>query len=220
MKTKVEVLVGNQTPSFNGDALAPVLEVVRLSGLQLDLVNGPWIAGSAAAVAYFGPEPADVDVFFANTDQLQAAREELLVSGFTPGLITQHGEQWLLSASLRGARKLLPINLIVSRFCQNLDELFRHFDMHHCQAATDGHAVIITDEALESLGTRKIRFNQAPECYTDSVAAVLRRVGKYCAKGFKCSDAEYVALLTRYADDKAALTYQRPMTGDGSVSYS
>lgn len=174
-----------------------------LAGLPpLSLDSGPVVAGGAARRAWCNQHwmAADVDVFFRDEQQRrrwQAQFEKIIGVRDRPSLddfenmFTSKESSGYLSISTPNADTyhvpylghVIKVQLINTRFSNSVSELWNDFDFDVSCFATDGHTVVASPEALESLTTRKL----TPRNSTVKKNLTLR-VLKYQIYGFEASD--------------------------------
>lgn len=174
------------------------LSRLLVSGLLPTLsANGPWIAGGAVRRAVKGEKSidSDVDLFFANADQLSAAAKSMESSGAVKCAETEH----VVGYSINFEGALIPVQLIRIGYYADAASLLDSFDFTICQFATDGESLIVGEFSLFDLARRRLALHRL----TYGVATV-RRLIKYTRQGFTaCGGVLADILESAVADPKA-----------------
>ena len=141
--------------------------------------KGPWVAGGVLRRLISGEKDidSDIDVFFANFQQLEAFKDGLRKADCELKRENEYNSTWLMGE--------LEVQLIHIKFYKSPAELLDSFDFTLCQLATDGKTLWCAPYALWDIGRKRLVLHRL----TYAVASV-RRLLKYGAQGFTvCSGA-------------------------------
>lgn len=172
-KATVELPAPDFRPLFSDNIVA------RLSTyLELDIENGPWLAGGAVRKSYLGQsiENSDLDIWFASSEQFEKAKKQVIALGASEAYSTDNA----ISYKFYEGFKSYTIQLIRRRFFKSASEIINGFDFTVCQLATDGARLIVGEHTIRDIKTRTLRLAQyqLPE-------HIVPRIIKYMVYGYR-----------------------------------
>ena len=158
------------------------------SVIKPNLKTGPWIAGGAAMCWFNGsntisgnnfPLMQDIDVFFANVDQLTKVTQRIMEYNSCSILSpyeTSNAKTYQFE--LNGQRDYWKIQLIQRTFFNSAEEVLNNFDFVCCGIATDGEQYVTLPNAAKDLKEKVLNIHRY------NPLTVLPRTIKYWAYGF------------------------------------
>jgi hypothetical protein len=169
--------------------------------------NGPWIAGGCLHRTYrkLPLTNADVDVFFKNKEQFEkfvsAISLTSLFSGYT--IESTIYSEWHCTLTIKYMDVDWKIQCVTFKYFDNIEELFKSFDINVCRIAYDGTNVIYEDGILNQINNNKLKFNEGSIYYP---SVTLKRLVKYVKMGYDVEDVD-LKLLTHafYKSKKKAI---------------
>jgi hypothetical protein len=169
--------------------------------------NGPWIAGGCLHRTYrkLPLENADVDVFFKNKEQFEqfisAISLTSLFSGYT--IESTIYSEWHCTLTIKYMDVDWKIQCVTFKYFDNIESLFKSFDINVCRIAYDGTNVVYEDSILDDIKTNKLKFNEGSIYYP---SVTLKRLVKYVKMGYDVEDVD-LKLLTHafYKSKKKAI---------------
>jgi hypothetical protein len=169
--------------------------------------NGPWIAGGSLHRTYrkIPLTNADVDVFFKNKEQF----EQFVAAISLRSLFSNYKiestiySEWHCTLTIKYMDVDWKIQCVTFKYFDNIEELFKSFDINVCRIAYDGNNVVYEDGILNDIKTNKLRFNQGSIYYP---SVTLKRLVKYVKMGYDVEDVD-LKLLTHafYKSKKKAI---------------
>ena len=169
--------------------------------------NGPWIAGGCLHRTYrkLPLTNADVDVFFKNKEQFEqfvsAISLTSLFSGYT--IESTIYSEWHCTLTIKYMDVDWKIQCVTFKYFDNIEELFKSFDINVCRIAYDGTNVVYEDGILNQINNNKLKFNEGSIYYP---SVTLKRLVKYVKMGYDIEDVD-LKLLTHafYKSKKKAI---------------
>lgn len=169
--------------------------------------NGPWIAGGCLHRTYrkLPLTNADVDVFFKNKEQFEqfvsAISLTSLFSGYT--IESTIYSEWHCTLTIKYMDVDWKIQCVTFKYFDNIEELFKSFDINVCRIAYDGTNVIYENGVLNQINNNKLKFNEGSIYYP---SVTLKRLVKYVKMGYDIEDVD-LKLLTHafYKSKKKAI---------------
>jgi hypothetical protein len=158
--------------------------------------NGPWIAGGCLHRTYrkLPLTNADVDVFFKNKEQFEqfvsAISLTSLFSGYT--IESTIYSEWHCTLTIKYMDVDWKIQCVTFKYFDNIEELFKSFDINVCRIAYDGTNVIYGENILNEINSNKLKFNEGSIYYP---SVTLKRLVKYVKMGYDIEDVD-LKLLT------------------------
>ena len=158
--------------------------------------NGPWIAGGCLHRTYrkLPLTNADVDVFFKNKEQIEqfvsAISLTSLFSGYT--IESTIYSEWHCTLTIKYMDVDWKIQCVTFKYFDNIEELFKSFDINVCRIAYDGTNIIYEDGVLNDINSNKLKFNEGSIYYP---SVTLKRLVKYVKMGYDIEDVD-LKLLT------------------------
>jgi hypothetical protein len=153
--------------------------------------NGPWIAGGCLHRTYrkLPLTNADVDVFFKNKEQFEqfvsAISLTSLFSGYT--IESTIYSEWHCTLTIKYMDVDWKIQCVTFKYFDNIEELFKSFDINVCRIAYDGTNVIYGENILNEINSNKLKFNEGSIYYP---SVTLKRLVKYVKMGYDIEDVD------------------------------
>jgi hypothetical protein len=169
--------------------------------------NGPWIAGGSLHRTYrkIPLTNADVDVFFKNKEQFEQFVSVMSLSSLTAGYKIESTiySEWHCTLTIKYMDVDWKIQCVTFKYFDNIEELFKSFDINVCRIAYDGTNVIYEDGVLNQINNNKLKFNEGSIYYP---SVTLKRLVKYVKMGYDVEDVD-LKLLTHafYKSKKKAI---------------
>jgi hypothetical protein len=169
--------------------------------------NGPWIAGGSLHRTYrkIPLTNADVDVFFKNKEQFEQFVAAISLSSLFSNYKIESTiySEWHCTLTIKYMDVDWKIQCVTFKYFDNIEELFKSFDINVCRIAYDGNNVVYEDGILNDIKTNKLRFNQGSIYYP---SVTLKRLVKYVKMGYDVEDVD-LKLLTHafYKSKKKAI---------------
>jgi hypothetical protein len=169
--------------------------------------NGPWIAGGSLHRTYrkLPLTNADVDVFFKNKEQFEKFVYDLSVSSVTAGYNIESTiySEWHCTLTIKYMDVDWKIQCVTFKYFDNIEALFKSFDINVCRIAYDGTNVVYENGILDDIKTNKLKFNEGSIYYP---SVTLKRLVKYVKMGYDVEDVD-LKLLTHafYKSKKKAI---------------
>jgi hypothetical protein len=184
--------------SYGNAEKSELTEVIKGLPFTLSMQGGPWIAGGAVRRTLLGEgvSSSDIDLFFADAEQLAKTASALEGIGAKLGKKSEHAKEYM--AKIGDAEYRLQ--LISIGFYANAPAVLDSFDFTICQFATDGEVLVAGDYALWDLGRKRLAIHKL----TYAVAS-LRRVLKYTGQGFTACSGMMTDFLEQVAKNPQAI---------------
>lgn len=144
---------------------------------QLDLQDGPWIAGGAARLAWHNIDLGDhdIDIFFANERQWEEYGKFCSKVDIENSFTTNNATTYQFKIK----DLAFKLQLIKKDWYRDYESIFNNFDFTCCQFVTDGKNVITTENAINDTNKKILSYNNHTTRTLDT-----RRVIKYSFYGF------------------------------------
>ena len=165
--------------------------------------NGPWIAGGCLHRTYrkLPLTNADVDVFFKNKEQFEqfvsAISLTSLFSGYT--IESTIYSEWHCTLTIKYMDVDWKIQCVTFKYFDNIEELFKSFDINVCRIAYDGTNVVYEDGVLNEINSNKLKFNEGSIYYP---SVTLKRLVKYVKMGYDIEDVDLKMLTHAFYKSK------------------
>lgn len=145
--------------------------------LDLDINEGPWLAGGAVLSWYNGEAvgDSDFDIFFKDLKQFDQMFGKLMRNH---GNIVYTSEN-AITLNVTVDDDLKKVQLIRKNYYKSALDVIEHFDFTICQLATDGYEVVSGAKTFEHIKDKKIETAKAPN------RAIVKRLIKYISYGYK-----------------------------------
>lgn len=169
--------------------------------------NGPWIAGGCLHRTYrkLPLENADVDVFFKNKEQFEQFVAAISITSLFSGYTIESTiySEWHCTLTIKYMDVDWKIQCVTFKYFDNIEELFKSFDINVCRIAYDGTNVVYEDGILDNIKNNKLKFNEGSIYYP---SVTLKRLVKYVKMGYDVEDVD-LKLLTHafYKSKKKAI---------------
>jgi len=169
--------------------------------------NGPWIAGGCLHRTYrkLPLTNADVDVFFKNKEQFEQFVSVISLTSLFSGYTIESTiySEWHCTLTIKYMDVDWKIQCVTFKYFDNIEELFKSFDINVCRIAYDGTNVVYEDGILNQINNNKLKFNEGSIYYP---SVTLKRLVKYVKMGYDIEDVD-LKLLTHafYKSKKKAI---------------
>jgi len=145
--------------------------------LNLNMNQGPWLAGGAVRRLYLGQSmgQADWDIWFGNAQQFD--RAEKLMHGL--GADVAHASGNAITFKYQFEDETHNVQLIRRRFFETAQQVIGQFDFTVCQLITDGCEIVLgrgTSKDLDQRLVRAVSDNLQPY--------IISRLTKYMVYGY------------------------------------
>ena len=158
--------------------------------------NGPWIAGGCLHRTYrkLPLTNADVDVFFKNKEQFEIFVSTMSLSSLFSNYTIESTiySEWHCTLTIKYMDVDWKIQCVTFKYFDNIEELFKSFDINVCRIAYDGTNVIYGENILNEINSNKLKFNEGSIYYP---SVTLKRLVKYVKMGYDIEDVD-LKLLT------------------------
>jgi len=181
-----------------GDGPNELMEVISGLPFALDMKTGPWIAGGAIRRALLGQGcgGSDIDLFFANSEQLAKSASQIEGIGGKVARKTEHATDYALTIEEIEYR----IQFIGIAFYESPAAILDSFDFTICQFVTDGNRLGVGEYALWDLARKRLVLHKL----TYAVAS-MRRFLKYTKQGFTACTGMMASFLEAVVRDPAVV---------------
>jgi hypothetical protein len=153
----------------------------------------PWIAGGAVLRTFLGePLTTDVDLFFSCETQYNEAYEKMKKNALFL-VESQFSSSFKIVVEHKGIDKEYKIQLVKFTFSEKATGIIGVFDINVCEMAFDGKRIVVPEESLEGIQTKKMKIHVDRITYP---AHTLKRVVKYASRGFSIDEKN----LQEFAD--------------------
>ena len=165
--------------------------------------NGPWIAGGCLHRTYrkLPLTNADIDVFFKNKEQFEqfvsAISLTSLFSGYT--IESTIYSEWHCTLTIKYMDVDWKIQCVTFKYFDNIEELFKSFDINVCRIAYDGTNVVCGENVLNEINSNKLKFNEGSIYYP---SVTLKRLVKYVKMGYDVEDVDLKTLTHAFYKSK------------------
>ena len=165
--------------------------------------NGPWIAGGSLHRTYrkIPLTNADVDVFFKNKEQF----EQFVAAISLRSLFSNYKiestiySEWHCTLTIKYMDVDWKIQCVTFKYFDNIEELFKSFDINVCRIAYDGTNVVYGENVLNEINNNKLKFNEGSIYYP---SVTLKRLVKYVKMGYDVEDVDLKTLTHAFYKSK------------------
>ena len=165
--------------------------------------NGPWIAGGCLHRTYrkLPLTNADVDIFFKNKEQFEKFVTAISLTSLFSGNTIESTiySEWHCTLTIKYMDVDWKIQCVTFKYFDNIEELFKSFDINVCRIAYDGTNVIYEDGILDDIKTNKLKFNEGSIYYP---SVTLKRLVKYVKMGYDIEDVDLKMLTHAFYKSK------------------
>ena len=165
--------------------------------------NGPWIAGGCLHRTYrkLPLTNADVDIFFKNKEQFEKFVTAISLTSLFSGNTIESTiySEWHCTLTIKYMDVDWKIQCVTFKYFDNIEELFKSFDINVCRIAYDGTNVIYEDGILDDIKTNKLKFNEGSIYYP---SVTLKRLVKYIKMGYDIEDVDLKMLTHAFYKSK------------------
>jgi len=165
--------------------------------------NGPWIAGGCLHRTYrkLPLTNADVDVFFKNKEQFEIFVSTMSLSSLFSNYTIESTiySEWHCTLTIKYMDVDWKIQCVTFKYFDNIEELFKSFDINVCRIAYDGTNVIYEDGVLNDINNNKMKFNEGSIYYP---SVTLKRLVKYVKMGYDVEDVDLKTLTHAFYKSK------------------
>jgi hypothetical protein len=166
-------------------------------------VDGPWIAGGCLHRTYrkLPLENADVDIFFKNKEQFEQFVSAMSLSSLTVGYEIKSTifSEWHCTLTIKYMDVDWKIQCVTFKYFDNIESLFKSFDINVCRIAYDGNNIIYEDTVLNDIKENKLKFNDGSIYYP---SVTLKRLVKYIKMGYDIDDIHLKSLTHAFYKSK------------------
>jgi len=166
-------------------------------------VDGPWIAGGCLHRTYrkLPLENADVDIFFKNKEQFEQFVSAMSLSSITVGYEIKSTifSEWHCTLIIKYMDVDWKIQCVTFKYFDNIESLFKSFDINVCRIAYDGNNIIYEDTVLNDIKENKLKFNDGSIYYP---SVTLKRLVKYIKMGYDIDDIHLKSLTHAFYKSK------------------
>ena len=166
-------------------------------------VDGPWIAGGCLHRTYrkLPLENADVDIFFKNKEQFEQFVSAMSLSSLTVGYEIKSTifSEWHCTLTIKYMDVDWKIQCVTFKYFDNIELLFKSFDINVCRIAYDGNNIIYEDTVLNDIKENKLKFNDGSIYYP---SVTLKRLVKYIKMGYDIDDIHLKSLTHAFYKSK------------------
>lgn len=163
------------------------ISVRDLSKVNVDLIQGPWIAGGAALSAYTGNPLNDVDIYFPTVELQVNTLEEL----------KKVRDLAFSSDNATTFKRPNRLNIqVIKKVFPTVKDVFAGFDFTVCQIATDCTGKFVgTAQAFRDIAAKKLSVNKFVE------DKFLPRWAKYTLYGYTMETVEFKEYARKCDED-------------------
>jgi hypothetical protein len=165
--------------------------------------NGPWIAGGCLHRTYrkLPLTNADVDVFFKNKEQFEIFVSTMSLSSLFSNYTIESTiySEWHCTLTIKYMDVDWKIQCVTFKYFDNIEELFKSFDINVCRIAYDGTNVVYEDGVLNEINSNKLKFNEGSIYYP---SVTLKRLVKYVKMGYDIEDVDLKMLTHAFYKSK------------------
>jgi len=165
--------------------------------------NGPWIAGGCLHRTYrkLPLTNADVDVFFKNKEQFEIFVSAMSLSSLFSNYTIESTiySEWHCTLTIKYMDVDWKIQCVTFKYFDNIEELFKSFDINVCRIAYDGTNVVYGENVLNEINNNKLKFNEGSIYYP---SVTLKRLVKYVKMGYDVEDVDLKTLTHAFYKSK------------------
>ena len=165
--------------------------------------NGPWIAGGCLHRTYrkLPLTNADVDVFFKNKEQFEIFVSTMSLSSLFSNYTIESTiySEWHCTLTIKYMDVDWKIQCVTFKYFDNIEELFKSFDINVCRIAYDGTNVVYGENVLNEINNNKLKFNEGSIYYP---SVTLKRLVKYVKMGYDVEDVDLKTLTHAFYKSK------------------
>jgi len=165
--------------------------------------NGPWIAGGCLHRTYrkLPLTNADVDVFFKNKEQFEIFVSAMSLSSLFSNYTIESTiySEWHCTLTIKYMDVDWKIQCVTFKYFDNIEELFKSFDINVCRIAYDGTNVVCGENVLNEINSNKLKFNEGSIYYP---SVTLKRLVKYVKMGYDVEDVDLKTLTHAFYKSK------------------
>jgi len=165
--------------------------------------NGPWIAGGCLHRTYrkLPLTNADVDVFFKNKEQFEQFVSAISLTSLFSGYKIESTiySEWHCTLTIKYMDVDWKIQCVTFKYFDNIEELFKSFDINVCRIAYDGTNVVYGENVLNEINSNKLKFNEGSIYYP---SVTLKRLVKYVKMGYDIEDVDLKMLTHAFYKSK------------------
>jgi hypothetical protein len=145
--------------------------------LDLDINEGPWLAGGAV-LSWYNGEPvgdSDFDIFFKDIRQFDQMFGRLMRNHGSIVFTSDNA----LTLNITIDDDVKKVQLIRKNYYQSALDVINNFDFTICQLVTDGYDIVSGEKTFEHIKERRIVPFKEPS------KAIVKRIIKYVSYGYK-----------------------------------
>ena len=147
--------------------------------LNLDLKNGPWLAGGAVRKIYLDETIADSDwdFWFKSPEQFKQAEEKLKAIGASVAYTSDNAVSFKFQDV---NNQIHNLQIVKTRYFDTAQQVIDQFDFSVCQLVTDGNKTIIGNNTARDLRSKTLRLN-----HHELPGYIMPRLVKYIVYGYR-----------------------------------
>lgn len=163
--------------TLNRDLIGDRFGACLAQGLNLNMEDGPWLAGGAVRKLHLGQPigESDWDIWFKSAQQFDRCEKYMHSLGADVAYSSNNATTFKYNYN----GETQQIQLIKRRFFETPQEVINQFDFSICQLLTDGNKLLLGKTTAQDLDTRTIRLG------SDRMQShVVTRLVKYIVYGY------------------------------------
>jgi hypothetical protein len=174
-----------------------IVDCLKSIGIVID-PKGPWIAGGAILRTFLNqPLNTDIDLFFNSLCQYDEAYKKMKDNALFV-VESKFSSTFKILIEHKGVEKEHKIQLVKFIFSEKAMDIINKFDINICEIAFDGNRVIIPEESIDGIQTKKMKI------HVDRIthpAHTLKRTIKYVSRGFSIDEKNIQEFANKFISD-------------------
>jgi hypothetical protein len=174
------ILESNGISNPEESELYYVVDCLQAIGINVN-PKGPWIAGGAILRTFLGQSlDTDIDLFFCNESQYNEAYGKMKDHAL---FVTESefSSTFKTLVEHRGVEKEHKVQLVKFVYSEKAVGIIGVFDINVCEIAFDGKRIIVPEESLEGIKSKRMKIHVDRITYPTHT---FKRVVKYSQRGF------------------------------------
>lgn len=188
------ILESNGISNPEDSELYYVVDCLQAIGIKIN-PKGPWIAGGAILRTFLGQSlDTDIDLFFVNQGQYDEAYEKMKKNAL---FITESefSSTFKTLVEHKGVEKEHKVQLVKFVYSEKASGIIGVFDINVCEMAFDGKRIIVPEESLEGIKSKRMKIHVDRITYPTHT---LKRVMKYVSRGFAIDEKNVQEFANRF----------------------
>lgn len=188
------ILESNGIANPEDSELYYIVDCLKSIGIVIDS-KGPWIAGGAILRTFLNqPLNTDIDLFFSNQGQYDESYKKMKDHALFV-VESQFSSTFKILIEHKGVEKEHKIQLVRFIFSEKAIGIINVFDINVCEIAFDGSRIVIPEESLEGIQTKKMKIHVDRITYP---VHTLKRIMKYVSRGFAIDEKNIQEFADRF----------------------